>query len=722
MRNQSISKVVNRTLLLPIAGAACLLLLFGYGGKTKLEAAANSDAAVRAKALVEANVPQIAADLIQGTPSSLSLRLMLLRANFAESKLEVKVWDKTLQPIYESELFAETYPNTSQIEIGERSHAGRWMTSIKAIRDGLNTVGFVAFSVGVDQSSSTIFRSFVYQSVIILLLVLGVIIWALKRMLQRNVVDPIRLLVEGLPSMSKMATIETSKPRFAANDFYELNSLSNELITSYRRLREHTLAESQLSIELAAEKARVLISQQVAHDIRSPLSALNMVVKSLSETSEEKRVMLRTATQRINDIANGLLRPQEMDSAKRSTGIAPEQVDLLKDVMLIALLDAIVSEKRMQYRENMAVEIQADLHAGYGLFAEVPPADFSRTISNLVNNSVEALAGGGRVTVAINGGDHDIDVVVRDTGKGIPSEILARIGERGISYGKDGGDSGSGLGLYHARKTVESSGGKLTIESQVGKGTTVTMTLPRARTPKWFVESLRLGEGLTVISVDDDQTIHQVWAERLQSVDATRLGIKHLAFSSLSHFEDFLKVKSAGESLFLVDYEFLGQDGTGLDVIERTGIRSNTVLVTSRFEETRVRLGAEKLGIRILPKVLAPVVPLSLKKELRKYDAVLIDDDVELIHASWKMAATEQGKSILCFSGADEFFEMAPEIHRASPLFIDLNLGDGQRGDVIVTKAFEMGFDDIALATGSWAENQRPPTGARRIIGKDPIF
>jgi signal transduction histidine kinase len=372
--------------------------------------------------------------------------------------------------------------------------------------------------------------------------------------------------------------------------------------------------------ELSAKRSE--LARQVSHDIRSPLSALNMVVASLKDLPEDKRLIIRSAAQRINDIANGLLQQSKKSgglTASSSQAKTPTPDTPTEPQMLVALLDAIVSEKRIQYRERLEIEILADLNQGYGLFTHVHPAEFVRVISNLVNNAVEAMPNGlgervtVAVTVAIRGYKDQVAVIVSDNGKGIPADVLARLGERGVTHGKEGTQSGSGLGVSHARETVERDGGKFSIQSQVGVGTQVTLTFPRAETPKWFVEKILIQPNTVITSLDDDQTIHQLWADRLSSAGAAKANVQHVAFSSLEQFMTWAKEHDTNAALFFVDYEFLAQAGNGLDAIEQTGIASRAILVTSRHEEPHVRARAEALSVRVLPKALAPLVPLAIE-------------------------------------------------------------------------------------------------------------
>jgi FixJ family two-component response regulator len=281
--------------------------------------------------------------------------------------------------------------------------------------------------------------------------------------------------------------------------------------------------------------------------------------------------------------------------------------------------------------------------------------------------------------------------------------------------------SGSGLGVHHARETVEKSGGRLSIQSQVGAGTQITLTLPRVETPKWFVEKISVPRGATVASVDDDQTIHQIWAGRLSSAGAMAADVQHLTFSSLEQFESWAIQSVPNRSIFLVDFEFLAQSGNGLDTIERTGISSKAILVTSRYEEPHVRARADAMGVRILPKTLAPFVPLAVEKSLERFAAVLIDDD-NLVHMTWQMAAKEKGVEILCFASLDGFWARATEIDRSTPVYIDVSLADGVRGENVAGEVLARGFTNVSLATGHSPNSITPPPGVRGVVGKDPKF
>lgn len=473
----------------------------------------------------------------------------------------------------------------------------------------------------------------------------------------------------------------------------------------------HTEAQE---LEQAVLQATVAQSRQVSHDIRSPLAALNMSIGSLEALPEDKRQIIRGATQRINDIANQLL--------QKGTSPTDIEVKTLNDpIMLASALDSILSEKRMQYRDKQSINIRGEIKNGYGLFTFIETSELARVVSNIINNSIEAVGENGNVAVQLESEEKFNKIVIQDDGKGIPPNILARLGERGFTYGKEKSESGSGLGVYHAREAVNRFEGLLQIESEIGKGTIVTISLPKAKAPWWFVNQLKIVPGQTIVSLDDDQTIHQIWEDRTKSSLPSEITTRFLSFSSSASMEAWLHQNKNNETLFLIDYQFLGTEVNGLDIIEKLGIAKQSVLVTSRFDEPHVRERAKSLGVKILPKGLAPFVPFSVSKPQEKYSAIVIDDDL-LVHKMWALAAKAGGHKVICFERPEDFFSRSTEFSPDSPLFIDVDLGNGARGEAVAEKAAEIGFTQISLATGHAAHSIKAPACVKRIVGKEPIF
>jgi signal transduction histidine kinase len=381
--------------------------------------------------------------------------------------------------------------------------------------------------------------------------------------------------------------------------------LSNTITNYSEEIKE----KAKLEVEAKKTKALADLASQVAHDIRSPLAALEIGIKLMPEISEDKRMLIRGAVTRIRDIANDLLnRHKNNNSNSRSAEL------------ISSILDSIVSEKRIQYssKHNLEIDLTLDSYS-YGHFSVINVPEFKRVVSNLINNSVEAIADKpGIISVRLTHNPLNKRVVVKisDDGPGIPDSLLSRIGQRGVTSGKK---DGHGLGLSYSKSVIESLNGIFSVESKEALGTTITIELAQAPTPSWFLPELRIQPGSTLVIVDDDYSIHKVWQKRLSEAQQV---IPQLAGLEMVHFSDGLSFKNWAAThgeiencLFLMDYELKGEKLTGLDLIKSYGISKNSVLVTSRFDEEEVRSVCTQLKISIIPKGMASFVPILLSQQ-----------------------------------------------------------------------------------------------------------
>ena len=240
-----------------------------------------------------------------------------------------------------------------------------------------------------------------------------------------------------------------------------------------------------------AEKEAAIgrMAAQVAHDIKSPLAALGAAAKGLDIPEEQKNI-LEGALSRMQGIADDLLQRNREPSASAASSIpavcSPG-----------GIIERVLAEKRLQYKDKPGVNIEFS-GASNEIKVLAGAKELQRLLSNLVNNSVEAFDSGGTVAVSLSASGGEVLIEVKDNGKGIPAGILSRLGQKGETYGKAGGN---GLGLYHARTTVESWGGSFNIKSKQGKGTSVLIQLPRAAAPV---------SRMTVL-LDDDMLVHMNW-------------------------------------------------------------------------------------------------------------------------------------------------------------------------------------------------------------------
>ncbi|WP_413557173.1 sensor histidine kinase [Bdellovibrio sp. HCB209] len=213
--------------------------------------------------------------------------------------------------------------------------------------------------------------------------------------------------------------------------------------------------------------------RQAAHDIRSPLSALNILVKTCGHSlSPDAKELLEASIKRINEIAADLLAIEESQNDSR-----PEITEQpgMTGAELTQSLQSIVNEKRIQTN----CEIKVNAHIGnVSRAVTLPKSYFERIISNLVDNSLQAMSaksnGCVQITVLENF-DGSLSVQVQDNGQGIPSQRLAQLGRKGVTFRQ----GGTGLGLYHAKTVISHFGGEVGIISEEGVGTMIRIKLPR---------------------------------------------------------------------------------------------------------------------------------------------------------------------------------------------------------------------------------------------------
>jgi len=187
------------------------------------------------------------------------------------------------------------------------------------------------------------------------------------------------------------------------------------------------------------------LSAQVAHDIRSPLAALQILTEQqLLELPESKRILLRDAVHQIRDITNNL----DQNAIKNEKTVTQVAV----------LLENVLSERRAAFL-NKPVEFKDNIPLeSYGYFSNLIPSEIKRVITNIINNAVEAMnISGGLVTLNLKKSDAQIVIEIADNGAGIPKETLDALFARGFTTKK----TGSGLGLFHAKETLTQLGGNI---------------------------------------------------------------------------------------------------------------------------------------------------------------------------------------------------------------------------------------------------------------------
>jgi signal transduction histidine kinase len=285
-------------------------------------------------------------------------------------------------------------------------------------------------------------------------------------------------------------------------DGYRMPDGDGRVVIHYRDLtREHLLEERLRESERLAAVGQ--LASGAAHEINNPLGFLVSNLRSLREQVNEMGEVVAAANR-----AEGLIRAGRTAEAARALKIASElPADLAQDgsEMIDESLDGarrvaeIVRALRELSRQQVslagAAEVNAALsravraefgddahqvvlHSGPGAMAAVDPLQLDQALGHVLRNARQAVSGSQRVHLRTRATDTLVAIEVEDEGCGIPQENVRRIFEpffttRGIG-------KGIGLGLTATWGIVRRHGGDIDVQSEVGRGTRVTLRLPRA--------------------------------------------------------------------------------------------------------------------------------------------------------------------------------------------------------------------------------------------------
>jgi signal transduction histidine kinase len=241
--------------------------------------------------------------------------------------------------------------------------------------------------------------------------------------------------------------------------------MSRDLASAYRREQEAVRSAERA---LAARQELLGI---VAHDLRSPLSAIAMKAGLLRRRADDENVRkqaesIGNVAMRMDLLIKSLLDAASIELGKLSVSRAPCDVDE-------------VVHEAMDTLGSLATPKSIHLDVRASEAVTVVLADRQRllqVLTNLVGNAIKFALEGGDVTIATERIGAEIRFSVSDTGPGIASEDLPHVFDR-FWKAERGGRKGSGLGLYIAKGIVEAHGGRIWVDSQLGQGAKFYFTL-----------------------------------------------------------------------------------------------------------------------------------------------------------------------------------------------------------------------------------------------------
>ena len=270
------------------------------------------------------------------------------------------------------------------------------------------------------------------------------------------------VMVKG-KTVGVLGVITRRTREFASEELDLLTAIGHQIGVAVENTR---LRQQALDAERLAAVGRVATS--VAHDLRSPLGGITRSAEFLArpELSDGTRQELSRAvvalahrlintTQEILDYTRG----GRMD-LRLTTCALPEFLEQVIEVLKVDFSDRGI-EVLEEWNYTGRVRMDSDRMA--------------QVVYNIAANARDAMPEGGRLTIATHRVDEWVELSFTDTGHGVPPELVERIFEPFISYGKR---EGAGLGLAIARRIVQEHGGEIGVESPARGGATFRVRLP----------------------------------------------------------------------------------------------------------------------------------------------------------------------------------------------------------------------------------------------------
>ena len=239
-----------------------------------------------------------------------------------------------------------------------------------------------------------------------------------------------------------------------------LRSISERL----RSVNSHFINDVMLKERLSLVGS---MASSIIQDLKNPIC----IVRCCSDliASETNDPHLRELTSMLNGAVDGMLATTQelLDYARGSTQLHKQLISIW------GILDEL---NQQSLRLLPGKNIQFVKHIRYEGNVEIDRARFIRVLSNLIKNSREGMPGGGILTLTTDLVQDQVAIRISDTGVGIRSELLPKLFEPFVTHGKT---NSTGLGLAIAKSVVEAHGGKISLSSVQGSGTTVDVRLPK---------------------------------------------------------------------------------------------------------------------------------------------------------------------------------------------------------------------------------------------------
>jgi nitrogen fixation/metabolism regulation signal transduction histidine kinase len=277
------------------------------------------------------------------------------------------------------------------------------------------------------------------------------------------IITPIRKLLKGTKEVS-LGNLGVSISHKSEDEMKTLIDGFNSMV---KNLKKHQQELAEMSKKVAwAEMAR-----KVAHEIKNPLTPIQLSAEHILRVYEDKpeeldRILKESASYIIKEVENLRKIAHEFLDTSKEPALRKERIDLGK------LIRETVSPYRKILSERIAIQ---ESYKGEDFWIWGDKDKLKIALRNILTNAIEAIQNQGEIKIIARQEKESLKLEIEDTGMGMNQDLVDRIFDPYFSTK----DVGTGLGLPIAKKIVESHGGKIEVFSRENKGTRISIDLPR---------------------------------------------------------------------------------------------------------------------------------------------------------------------------------------------------------------------------------------------------
>jgi K+-sensing histidine kinase KdpD len=249
-------------------------------------------------------------------------------------------------------------------------------------------------------------------------------------------------------------------------------SFNNEDISFIDALSAHAsvaIENARMAQEMVQNERLSAVGRMasvIIHDIKNPMGTLRVYAQVMKKKSGNEEAA-KLADEMIHQVDRFVNMTQEILDFTR--GVSASN---FKDLEFSEVMESVLNFIEKDLEKNKITLVK---HAQFKGMVRLDQDKMVRVFYNIASNARDAMAEGGSLTVSTAEHDGAVRIDFTDTGTGMPEEVKNRIFEPFMSYGKK---HGTGLGMAIVKKVIDDHGGKIEIESIMGKGTTISIYLP----------------------------------------------------------------------------------------------------------------------------------------------------------------------------------------------------------------------------------------------------